>query len=125
MTAKIVDVAIVVTLPKLHSTHSGVFRPLSSMTCMTELSERYGISSPSFLSEVIHYPHNAVRLQTSIQSKVIGILWKVGGNRRRRGKGSCSPAASGTSGWLLFELELLDCHNTYELTLIRIRLGKT
>ena len=24
------------------------------MTCMTELSERYGISSPSFLSEVIH-----------------------------------------------------------------------
>ena len=52
MTAKIVDVAIVVTLPKLHSTHSGVFRPLSSMTCMTELSERYGISSPSFLSEV-------------------------------------------------------------------------
>ena len=60
MTAKIVDVAIVVTLPKLHSTHSGVFRPLSSMTCMTELSERYGISSPSFLSEVIHYPHNAV-----------------------------------------------------------------
>ena len=33
MTAKIVDVAIVVTLPKLHSTHPG----LSSMTCMTEL----------------------------------------------------------------------------------------
>ena len=65
------------------------------------------------------------RLQSSIQSKVIGILWKVGGNRRRRGKGSCCPAASGTSGWLLFELELLDCHNTYELTLIRIRLGKT
>ena len=65
------------------------------------------------------------RLQTSIQSKVIGILWKVGGNRRRRGKGSCCPAASGTSGWLLSELELLDCHNTYELTLIRIRLGKT
>ena len=63
-----------------------------------------------------------VRLQTSIQSKVIGILWKVGGNRRRRGgNGSCCPAASGTSGWLLFELELLDCHNTYELTLIRIR----
>ena len=66
-----------------------------------------------------------VRLQTSIQSKVIGILWKVGGNRRRRGNGSCCPAASGTSGWLLFELELLGCHNTYELTLIRIRLGKT
>ena len=65
------------------------------------------------------------RLQTSSQSKVIGILWKVGGNRRRRGNGSCCPAASGTSGWLLFELELLDCHNTYELTLIRIRLGKT
>ena len=37
MTAKIVDVAIVVTLPKLHSTHPGVFRLLSSMTCMTEL----------------------------------------------------------------------------------------
>ena len=36
MTAKIVDVAIVVTLPQLHSTHSEVFRPLS-MTCMTEL----------------------------------------------------------------------------------------
>jgi len=62
------------------------------------------------------------RLQTSIQTKVIAILWKVGGNRRRRG----SPAASGTSGWLLFELELLDCHNTHELTLIRmclLRLG--
>ena len=65
------------------------------------------------------------RLQTSIQSKVIGILWKVGGNRRRRGNGSCCPAASGTSGWLLFELELLGCHNTYELTVIRIRLWKT
>ena len=55
---------------------------------------------------------------------MIGILWKVGGNRRRRGNGSCCPAASGTSGWRLFELELLDCHNTYELTLIRIHLRK-
>ena len=36
MTAKIVDVAIVVTLPKLHSTHSGLFRPPSLMTCMTD-----------------------------------------------------------------------------------------
>ena len=58
MTAKIVDVASVVTLPKLHSTHSGAFRPLSSMTCMTELVN--GMVSAVLLSEVLHYPHNAV-----------------------------------------------------------------
>ena len=45
--------------------------------------------------------------------------------RRRRGNGSCCPAASSTSGWILFELELLDYHYTFKLTLIRIRLGKT
>ena len=37
MTAKIVHIAIVVTLPKLHSTHSGVFRLLSSRTCTMDL----------------------------------------------------------------------------------------
>ena len=64
------------------------------------------------------------RLQTSIQSKVIGILWKVGGNRRRLAM-DLLPCSLRHIWLALFELELLDCHNTYELTLIRIRLGKT
>ena len=82
---------------------------------------------PLALAEVVHLSDEEfqVPLQASVQSKVIGILWKVGGNRRRRSNGSCCSAASSTSGLLLFEHELFDCHNTYELTLIRIRLGKT
>ena len=47
MTAKIVDVAIVVTLPKLHSTHSQLFIQTAIFDDLHDrTSERYDISSP-------------------------------------------------------------------------------